>query len=221
MEHSVDPFAQSLMKTCVEEARKRYGYKMQMTWISDGLAAVPESEELLSQFKQVVLTEVKTSFDLDLLKMIYKRIAEYSFKAFAKFTDKQDYCATSSANSLSNIELRKLVACGASGTNEKKKKAYNERKRSWHIMLGEVEPTKAAASSKPKSATSTEREDATQTPSDQEDTTQTLKPPASKKSRKNRTRPEIEAEYRAKYESVLEQYDKNSGDISKLTKEHY
>ena len=208
------------MKTCVEEARKRHGYKMQMTWISDGLAAVPESEELLSQFKQVVLTEVKTSFDLDLLKMIYKRIAEYSFKAFAKFTDKQDYCATSSANSLSNIELRKLVACGASGTNEKKKKEYNERKRSWHIMLREVEPTKAAASSKPKSATSTEREDATQTPSDQEDTTQTLKPPASKKSRsKKRTRAEMEAEYRAKYESALQQYDKSSGDISKLTKE--
>ena len=87
-------------------------------------------------------------------------------------------------------------------------------------MLREVEPTKAAASSKPKSATSTEREDATQTPSDQEDTTQTLKPPASKKSRsKKRTRAEMEAEYRAKYESALQQYDKSSGDISKLTKE--
>ena len=115
----------------MEEARKRHGYKMQMTWISDGLPAVPENEELLSQFKQVVLTKVKTSFDLDLLKMIYIRIAEYSFRAFAKFTDKQDYCATSPANSLSNIELQKLVACGASvGTNKKKKKAFNERKRS-------------------------------------------------------------------------------------------
>ena len=80
-------------------------------------------------------------------------------------------------------------------------------------MLREVEPTKAAASSKPKSATSTEQEDATQTPSDQEDTTQTLKPPALKKSRsKKRTRAEMEAEYRAKYESALQQYDKISGD---------
>ena len=85
-------------------------------------------------------------------------------------------------------------------------------------MLEEVKPTGTAASSNPKSATSTEKEDATQTPIDREDNTLTPKPPASKKSRKNRTRPEIEAEYRAKYESVLEQYDKNSGDISKLTK---
>ena len=29
----------------------------------------------------------------------------------------------------------------------------------------------------------------------------------------------MEAEYRAKYESALQQYDKSSGDISKLTKE--
>ena len=102
---------------------------MQMTWISDGLAAVPESEELLSQFKQVVLTEVKTSFDLDLLKMIYIRIAEYSFRAFAKFTDKQDYCATSPANSLSNIELQKLVACGASVGTNKKRRRHTMRER--------------------------------------------------------------------------------------------
>ena len=85
-------------------------------------------------------------------------------------------------------------------------------------MLEEVKPTGTAASSNPKSATSTEQEDATQTPIDREDNALTPKPPASKKSRKNRTRPEIEAEYRAKYESVLEQYDKNSGDISKLKK---
>ena len=41
------PFAQSLMKTCVEAARKRHGYKMQSTWISKGLITVETSEELL------------------------------------------------------------------------------------------------------------------------------------------------------------------------------
>ena len=97
------PFAQSLMKTCVEAARKRHGYKMQSTWISKGLITVETSEELLSQFQKVVLTEMGDSFNLDLTKMIYKRIALYSFRAYAKFTDKQDHCSTSSAKSLSNI----------------------------------------------------------------------------------------------------------------------
>ena len=102
------------------------------------------------------------------------------------------------------------------GYKQKEVEGKNEKKRSWKIMLEEVKPTGTAASSNPKRATSTEKEDTTQTPIDREDNTLTPKPPASKRSRKKRTRPEMEAEYREKYESALQQYDKR--DISKLTK---
>ena len=212
------PFAQSLMKTCVEASRKRLGYKMEITWISKGMIAVETSEELLSQFQKVVLTQMGDSFDLDLIKMFYQRIAMYSFRAFAKFTDKQDHKSTSSATSLSNIELRKLIACGASeGKNTKKKKEFNERKRDWKCMLKEMEPTKPESSPIPKSVPS-ELARSASVSTGQEVTlpTQIDQPPAAKKRRKNRTTEEIKDEYRSIYASALNRYDELGGDLSKL-----
>ena len=207
------------MKTCVEAARKRHGYKMQSTWISKGLITVETSEELLSQFQKVVLTEMGDSFNLDLTKMIYKRIALYSFRAYAKFTDKQDHCSTSSAKSLSNIELRKLIACGASeNKNTKKKKAYNEKIRNWRTMVGELEPTKPASSSTTTGSFEMGQQVSVSTGQEVAPSIQMEQHPAAKRRRKkNRTTAEIEDTYRSIYASALAQYDKNEGNLKKLT----
>ena len=224
------PFAQSLMKTCVEAARKRHGYKMQSTWISKGLITVETSEELLSQFQKVVLTEMGDSFNLDLTKMIYKRIALYSFRAYAKFTDKQDHCSTSSAKSLSNIELRKLIACGASeDKNTKKKKAYNEKIRNWRTMVGELEPTKAESSPTPKGVSSELAQSSPTEPgrsaapgsAELEAPTVSDQPATKRQCRKTRTKKDIQAEYRAMHDAVLSQLQQTNGDVSELKRKQH
>ena len=170
------------------------------------------------------------SFDLDLIKMFYQRIALYSFRAFAKFTDKQDHKSTSSAKSLSNIELRKLIACGASeGKNTKKKKKFNERKRDWKCMLNEMEPTKAESSPTPKGVSSelaqsspTEpRRSAAPGSAELEAPAVSDQPATKRQRRKTRTKKDIQAEYRAMHDAVLSQLQQTNGDVSELKRKQH
>ena len=132
------PVAQALMKFCMEAAAGRHGYRKQLTWKQNGLETARHDETLLSQFNNAVLTVMGDDYvqrNGPLIKAFWQRLAEGTFRAYAKAMDAEDF--TNSQNSLNNVEFRHQIACGAS-EKPKKKKSSKEKKRKLSTMMSEL-----------------------------------------------------------------------------------
>ena len=138
------PVTQELMKICVEAASERHRYKQQQHWISNGLTSVRTDQALLSQFKEVVLTELGSDYCKrysKLIKATWQRIVEGSMRGLAKYINNKDF-GNKKVNSTNHVTFRNQVDCGAktADSDKPKKKAANEKKRSFPTMLRELTP---------------------------------------------------------------------------------
>jgi len=179
-----------------------------------------------------------SSFDLSLCKAFYLRIAEYSLRSFAKYTNRKDYSRDSS--SVTRVKFLDQIACGAKTSDigkPKQKKAANERKRAFATMMGELNRSAPVNDSNPPvtaniSATTTTvnvsssnqagydspATRATAMDATPETTSPNGQPAAKKRRQKKRSRDEIEAGYKADYDDALTQLDRKDGRTDKLPK---
>ena len=109
------------------------------------LTTVRNSSDLLNMFQDTVHAEMGQSFDEQLIRAFYLRIAEGCVRTYAKFTKKKDH-DEKSATSLNHVSFRNKAACGISDLDsndlkkKKKKKLFNEKKRTSAAMLLEISP---------------------------------------------------------------------------------
>ena len=126
-----EPFfqvAQALAKTCIDAAAGRQGYKKQLSWKQNGLEFVRHDKTLLSQFNNAVLTVMGDDYvqrNGPLIKAFWQRLAEGTFRGYAKVMDSKDF--TNPSTSINNVEFRHQVACSAS--YKPKKKSSTKKKR--------------------------------------------------------------------------------------------
>ena len=99
-------FTSELMKTCMELAAERKGYNKQRGWIRNALTTVRNSSDLLTMFQETVRTEMGQSFDEQLTRAFYRRIAEGCMRTYAKYTNKKDHDVQTSTN-INDVTFRK------------------------------------------------------------------------------------------------------------------
>ena len=131
-------FTSVLMKTCMELAAERNGYNKQRDWIRNALTTVRNSSELLTMFQETVRTEMGQSFDEQLIRAFYLRIAEGCVRTYAKFTKNKDH-GEQSSTSINHVSFRNKAACGISDLdcNDLKKK---RRRRNLTRRRGQLLP---------------------------------------------------------------------------------
>ena len=109
------------------------------------MTSVRTDQALLSQFKEVVLTELGSDYCerySKLIKATWQRIVEGSMRGLAKYINNKDF-GNKKATSTNHVTFRNQVDCGAktADSDKPKKKAPNEKKRSLPTMLRELIPS--------------------------------------------------------------------------------
>ena len=102
----------------------RHGYKKQQCWISNGLTSVRTDQALLSQFKEVVLTELGWDYYKQyskLIKATWQQIVEGSMRGLAKYINNKDF-GNKKATSTNHVTFRNQVDCGAKTADSEKPK---------------------------------------------------------------------------------------------------
>ena len=144
------PFARELLKFCQDANSERERYRNRNDWIRVGLDNVRKDESLLSQFKGVVLTEVGTGVNELLISAMYKRVAEYTMRAYSKFTkDKVFNIEKTERLAQSNVKFRTLIQTGSISAGKSKSKKKREKKKSLYALMILLNARHAAKMSPP------------------------------------------------------------------------